>query len=158
MAIIVCVHACMYTCHMPVCVTVYTCSLGLIEKLPAVGFIQVIYWQLCISFSTSRCLSYLQRLCLLRLNSVFSLHSTCVPDVGVSLYCTFMQKEILVCIAFVLPVVVVKVLAYECVRLDGPVNIHLWHVEVVYEVDESLCGGRSKLTTSFLLQGFLQDT
>lgn len=37
-----------------------TCSLGLIEKLPAVGFIQVIYWQLWISFKTSRCLSYLQ--------------------------------------------------------------------------------------------------
>lgn len=37
-----------------------TCSLGLIEKLPAVGFIQVMYWQLWISFSTSRCLSYLK--------------------------------------------------------------------------------------------------
>lgn len=37
-----------------------TCSLGLTEKLPAVGFIQVMYWQLWISFSTSLCLSYLQ--------------------------------------------------------------------------------------------------
>lgn len=44
----------------PVYMTVCTCSLGLIEKLPAVGFIQVMYWQLCISFSISRCLSYLQ--------------------------------------------------------------------------------------------------
>lgn len=58
---------------------------------------------------------------------------------------------------YVSPVVVVKVLAYECVRLDRPVNVHLGHVEVVYEVDESLGGRRSKFTASFLLQGFLQD-
>lgn len=72
-----------------------------------------------------------------------------------------MKNPIIVCVAYCvsdLPVVVVEVLAYECVRLDSPVNIHLWHVEVVYEVDESLSVGRSKFTTSFLLQGFLQDT
>lgn len=55
----------------------------------------------------------------------------------------------------VLPVVVVKVLAYECVRLDGPINVHLRHVEVIYEVDEPLSGRRSKFTASFLLQGLL---
>lgn len=38
-----------------------TCSRGLMEKLPAVGFIHVIYWQFEISFSTSFCLSYLQK-------------------------------------------------------------------------------------------------
>lgn len=56
------------------------------------------------------------------------------------------------------PVFVVKVLAYERVRLDSPINVHLGHVEVVYEVDESFSGRRSKFTASFLLQGFLQDT
>lgn len=68
-----------------------------------------------------------------------------------------MRKLCVYCVS-VLPVVVVKVLAYECVWLDGPINVHLRHVEVVYEVDESLSGRWSKFTTSFLLQGFLQDT
>lgn len=54
--------------------------------------------------------------------------------------------------------VVVKVLADQRVRLDGPINVHLGHVEVVYEVDESLSRRGSKFTTSFLLQGFLQDS
>lgn len=53
--------------------------------------------------------------------------------------------------------VIIKVLAYERVRLDGPVDVHLGHVEVVYEIDESLSGRGSKFTASFLLQGFLQD-
>lgn len=57
-----------------------------------------------------------------------------------------------------LPVVVVKMLADERVRLNRPVNIHLRHVEVIYEVDEPLRCGRSKFATSFLLQRFLQDT
>lgn len=56
------------------------------------------------------------------------------------------------------PVVVVQVLAYECVRLHRPVHVHLGHVEVVYEVDELFSRWRSKLTAGFLLQGFLQDT
>lgn len=64
------------------------------------------------------------------------------------------MSDVCVC---ALPVVVVKVLAYECVRLDGPINIHLGHVEIVYKVDECLTGRRSKFTTGFLLQGFLQD-
>lgn len=72
----------------------------------------------------------------------------------------YMDNELTVHVlrVLVLPVVVVKVLAYKCVRLDSSINVHLWHVEVVYEVDESLSSGRSKFTTSFLLQGFLQDT
>lgn len=37
---------CVCVSYVPVCMNVFTCSLGLIEKLPAVGFIQVMYWQL----------------------------------------------------------------------------------------------------------------
>lgn len=51
----------------------------------------------------------------------------------------------------ILPVAVIKVLADEGVWLDSPINIHLRHVEVIYEVDKSLGGGRAKFTTSFLL-------
>ena len=40
----------------------HTCSLGLILKLPAVGFIQATYWVLCISFRVSFCLSYLHEM------------------------------------------------------------------------------------------------
>lgn len=54
--------------------------------------------------------------------------------------------------------IVVEVLTYECVWLDGPVNVHLRHVEVIYKVDEPLGSGRGKFPTSFLLQGFLQGT
>ena len=39
----------------------HTCNLGLIMKLPAVGFIQATYWVFCISFKVSFCLPYLQR-------------------------------------------------------------------------------------------------
>lgn len=53
------------------------------------------------------------------------------------------------------PVIVVKVLTYECVWLDGPVNVHLRHVEVIYKVDEPLSSRRGEFSTSFLLQGFL---
>lgn len=56
--------------------------------------------------------------------------------------------------SYVSPVAVVKVLAYECVWLDGPINVHFGHVQVIYEVDESLCSSRSKFTAGFLLQGF----
>lgn len=52
---------------------------------------------------------------------------------------------------------VVKVLAYKCVWLDRPIDIHLRHVEVIYEVDESLGGRRSKITTRLLFQGLLKD-
>lgn len=37
-----------------------TCSLGLMLKLPAVGFIQATYWVLCISFKVNLFLSYLK--------------------------------------------------------------------------------------------------
>lgn len=56
------------------------------------------------------------------------------------------------------PVVVVQVLAYECVWLHRAVHVHLRHVEVVDEVDEPFSRWGSKFTTGFLLQGFLQDT
>lgn len=54
-------------------------------------------------------------------------------------------------VRLILPVAVIKVLADEGVWLDSPINIHLRHVEVIYEVDKSLAGGRAKFTTSFLL-------
>lgn len=53
---------------------------------------------------------------------------------------------------------IVEVLADERVWLHCPVTVHLGHVEVVYEIDESFANRRSERTTSFLLQRFLQDT
>lgn len=99
------------------------------EKLPAVGFIHVIYWQFEISFSTSFCLSYLQK----TIKNTVQIVQTSLRQACVS------------------PVVIVQVLTYERVRLDGPINVHLGHVEVIYEVDESLCGRGSKFSTCFLL-------
>ena len=54
--------------------------------------------------------------------------------------------------------VVVEVLAYECVRLAGPVDVHLGHVEVVDEVDESLGGRGGVVAAGLLLQGLLQHS
>ena len=49
-------------------------------------------------------------------------------------------------------------LAYQCVRLAGPVDVHLGHVEVVDEVDESLGGRGGVVAAGLLLQGLLQHS
>lgn len=54
------------------------------------------------------------------------------------------------------PVVVVHVLAYECVRLHRAVRIHLGHIHVVYKVDESSAAWRSIVAACFLLKGLFQ--
>lgn len=56
----------------------------------------------------------------------------------------------------VLPVVVVHVLAYECMRLHCAVRIHLGHIHVIDEVDQSSASWRSIVTPGFLLQGLFQ--
>lgn len=56
----------------------------------------------------------------------------------------------------VLPVVVVHVLAYECMRLHRAVRIHLGHIHVIDEVDQSSASWRSIVTPGFLLQGLFQ--
>lgn len=55
-----------------------------------------------------------------------------------------------------LPVVVVHVLAYECVRLHRAICIHLRHIHVVYEVDQSSAAWRSVVAPCFLLKGLFQ--
>ena len=55
-----------------------------------------------------------------------------------------------------LPVVVVHVLAYECVRLHSAICIHLRHIHVVYEVDQSSAAWRSIVAPCFLLKGLFQ--
>lgn len=56
------------------------------------------------------------------------------------------------------PVIVVHVLAYECVRLHRAICIHLGHVHVVYEVDQSPAARRSVVASRFLLEGFFQHS
>lgn len=55
-----------------------------------------------------------------------------------------------------LPVVVVHVLAYECVRLHRAVRIHLGHIHVVYEVDQPSAAWRPIVAPCFLLKGLFQ--
>lgn len=55
-----------------------------------------------------------------------------------------------------LPVIVVHVLAYECVRLHCAIRIHLRHIHVVYEVDQCSAARRSVVTPRFLLKGLFQ--
>lgn len=55
-----------------------------------------------------------------------------------------------------LPVIVVHVLAYECVRLHSAICIHLRHIHVVYEVDQSSATRRSIVTSCFLLKRLFQ--
>ena len=55
-----------------------------------------------------------------------------------------------------LPVVVVHVLAYECVRLHCAICIHLGHIHVVYEVDQSSAAWRAVVAPGFLLKGLFQ--
>lgn len=52
--------------------------------------------------------------------------------------------------------VVVHVLAYECVRLDCAVCIHFRHIHVVYEVDQSSAAWGAVVAPSFLLEGLFQ--
>lgn len=56
-----------------------------------------------------------------------------------------------------LPVVVVHVLTYECVRLHRAVRIHLRHIHVVYEVDQPPAAWRSIVAPCFLLKGLFQN-
>lgn len=52
--------------------------------------------------------------------------------------------------------VVVHVLAYECVRLHRAVRVHLGHVHVVDEVDQPSAAGGPVVAPRFLLQGLFQ--
>lgn len=52
--------------------------------------------------------------------------------------------------------VVVHMLAYECVRLHRAVLIHLRHVHVIYEVDQPPAAWRSIVAPCFLLKGLFQ--
>lgn len=51
--------------------------------------------------------------------------------------------------------VVVHVLADECVRLHGSIGVHLGHVHVIDEVDKPLAAGGAVVPPGLLLQGFL---
>lgn len=52
--------------------------------------------------------------------------------------------------------VIVHVLAYECMRLDGAIRIHLRHIHIVYEVDQSSAAWRSIVAPGLLLKGLFQ--
>jgi len=54
--------------------------------------------------------------------------------------------------------VIVHMLAYECVRLDRAICIHLRHIHVVYEVDQSSAAWRSIVAARFLLKGLFQHS
>jgi len=45
------------------------------------------------------------------------------------------------------PMLVVQVLSNERVRLHSTIGIHLWHVHVVYEIDEFLGARGTKVST-----------
>lgn len=129
--------------------SVDTCSLGLIVKLPAVGFMQATYCVLWISFKLSFCRSYLETAKIKRRGNN--------EEREYSFVLFFARRLQIISQWLLSPVPVIEMLPYERVRLHCAINVNGRHVHIVYKVDHSPVAYRGVAPASSPLQRSLQS-
>ncbi len=128
----------------------HTCSLGLILKLPAVGFMQATYCVLCISFRVSFCLSYLHSV---RKKIMFGLVSRTHQTLSKysMLWHETQTDNWTTGTSVISPVPIIQMLAYKRVRLHCSITVNSWHVHIINKVDHPSAAYRGIAPACFFL-------